>query len=114
VIHPRVSGTPPGLLATTVTVAKVDQPGLVARGSSTRRGGSLLPKSPCTSHGELASSSRSQIHSSPCRAYLRADLYRVSVNVRGGPPRDAAIVTQVVTQQAPLGVARRIRGLGKP
>ena len=32
------------------------------------------------------------------RAYLRAGLLRVSVSVCGGPYRDEAIVTQLVTQ----------------
>jgi putative acetyltransferase len=45
-----------------------------------------------------ASSSRSQVHKSPRRAYLRADLLGLSGNVRRGPCRDGAIVTQLVTQ----------------
>jgi hypothetical protein len=47
-----------------------------------------------------ASSSRSQVHRSSSRPYLRADLLRLSMVVRGSPCKDAAIVTQLVTQAA--------------
>ena len=45
----------------------------------------------------LASSSRSQVHRSASRSCPRAGLPRLSVGVRGSPPTNSAIVTQVVT-----------------
>ena len=45
-----------------------------------------------------ASSSRSQVHRSPRWAKLVAGLLRVSIDVRGSPPRCVAIVTQIVTR----------------
>jgi len=51
-----------------------------------------------------ASSSRSQVHRSSRRAYLAAGLPRVSVDVRGSPWTNVAIVTQLVTQPSPVGL----------
>jgi Phage integrase family len=53
-----------------------------------------------------ASSSRSQVHSSSRRAYLAAGQLGVSANVRGGPCKNSAIVTQLVTQWALISVPR--------
>ena len=47
-----------------------------------------------------ASSSRSQVYRSSGWAYLGADLWRVSVNVCGGPLRYEVVVTQLVTSRS--------------
>jgi len=45
-----------------------------------------------------ASSSRSQVHSFSCWAFMGAGLVSLSANVRRSPCRDVAIVTQLVTR----------------
>jgi hypothetical protein len=45
-----------------------------------------------------ASSSRSQVHTLPSSSYPRAGLARLSVGVRGSPPANVAIVTQLATR----------------
>jgi len=59
-------------------------------------------------HPNEASSSRSEVHRASCRAYLTTGLMRLSVNVRGSPYKDEAIVTQLVTQP---GLQARLKAL---
>ena len=56
------------------------------------------PAAERTGFEPAASSSRSQVHRSSCRAYLPAGLLGVSVNVRRRPRKDRATVTQLVTR----------------
>jgi hypothetical protein len=60
----------------------------------------------------VTSSSRSQVHRSLRRAYLAADVLRLSVSVRRSPCKYETIVTQLVTRSgAEAWLSTRLRGL---